>query len=140
MYDVRSKDILSSKQYSNRLNDPTDWTSKILSKYLYPSRAICEVINTKSLTSGLSSFFVNLRYLTKNNEIENFYNISDNIMTKYGIFSVYYFQSDKEISLIKTKETVSRGYQGIKDEIIDYAIIIECININKVKGFLLNEL
>ena len=35
---------------------------------------------------------------------------------------------------------VIRGYQGIKDEIIDYAIIIECININKVKRFLLNEL
>ena len=75
MYDVRSKDVLSSKQYLGRLNNPTDWTSKILSKYLYPSRAICEVIKTKSLTSGLSGFFVTIRYLTKNNEIENFYNI-----------------------------------------------------------------
>ena len=140
MYDVRSKDVLSSKQYLNRLNDPTDWTSKILSKYLYPSRAICEVINTKSLTSGLSGFFVTLRYLTKNNEIENFYNISDIIMTKYGIFSVHCFQSDKEISLIKTKEKVIRGFQGIKDEIIEYAVIIECLNINKVKRFLFNEL
>ena len=51
IYDLRSKDIL-------------------LSKYHYPSSAICEVINTKSLTSGLSSFFVTIRYLTKNNEIE----------------------------------------------------------------------
>ena len=137
MYDVRSKDVLSSKQYLNRLNDPTDWTSKILSKYLYPSRAICEVINTKSLTSGLSGFFVTLRYLTKNNEIENFYNISDILMTEYGIFSVHCFQSDKEISLIKTKEKVIRGLQGIKDEIIEYAVIIECLNINKVKNFYL---
>ena len=140
MYDVRSKDVLSSKQYLNRLNDPTDWTSKILSKYLYPSRAICEVIKTKSLTSGLSGFFVTLRYLTKNNEIENFYNISDILMTEYGIFSVHCFQSDKEISLIKTKEKVIRGLQGIKDEIIEYAVIIECLNINKVKRFLFNEL
>ena len=70
MYDLRSKDILLSKYYLNRLNNPKVWKPKILSNYLYPSRAICEVINTKSLTSGLSSFFVTIRYLTKNNEIE----------------------------------------------------------------------
>ena len=140
MYDVKSKKVLLSKQYLNRLNDPTDWTSKILSKYLYPSRAICEVIKTKSLTRGLSGFFVTIRYLTKNYEIEKFYNISDIIMKKYGIFSIHCFQSDKEISLLKTKEKVIRSSQGNEDEIIDYAVIIECLNIKKIKKFLLNNL
>jgi len=124
----------------NRLNEPTNWTSKILSKYLYPSRAICEIIKTKSLTKGISGYFVTMRYLKKNNEFKNFFNISDNIMIKYGIFSVHCFQSDKEISLLNTKEKVIRSSQGIKDEIIDYAVIIECLNINKVKRFLSNEL
>ena len=138
MYDVKSKDVLLSKQYLNRLNDPTNWTSKILSKYLYPSRAICEVINTKSLTNGLSGFFVTIRFLTKNYEIEKLYNISDTIMKKYGIFSIHCFQTDKEISLLKTKEKVIRSSQGNEDEIIDYAAIIECLNIKKIKRFLLN--
>jgi len=140
MYDVKNKDILSSKQYLNRLNNPTDWTTKILSKYVYPSRAICEVIKTKSLTNGLSGFFVTLRYLSQNNDIKNFYNISHEIMSKNEIFSIHCFQSDKEISLLKTKEKVIRSYQGYKDEIIDYAVVIECLNINKVKKFLLNNL
>ena len=139
MYDVKSKDILSSKQYLNRLNNPTDWTSKILSKYVYPSRAICEVIKTKSLTNGLSGFFVTIRYLSQNNNIKNFYNISDEIMSQNGIFSIHCFHSDREISLIKTKEKVIRGFQGNEDEIIDYAVVIECLNINKVKKFLLNK-
>ena len=139
MYDVKNKDILSSKQYLNRLNNPTDWTSKILSKYVYPSRAICEVIKTKSLTNGLSGFFVTIRYLSQNNDIKNFYNISDEIMRQNGIFSIHCFQSDREISLIKTKEKVIRSFQGNKDEIIDYAVVIECLNINKVKKFLLNK-
>ena len=139
MYDVKSKDILSSKQYLNRLNNPTDWTSKILSKYVYPSRAICEVIKTKSLTNGLSGFFVTIRYLSQNNDIKNFYNISDEIMSQNGIFSIHCFQSDREISLIKTKEKVIRSFQGNKDEIIDYAVVIECLNINEVKKFLLNK-
>ena len=138
MYDVKSKVILSSKQYLNRLNNPTDWTTKILSKYVYPSRAICEVIKTKSLTNGLSGFFVTIRYLSQNNDIKNFYNISDEIMCQNGIFSIHCFQSDKEISLLKTKEKVIRSYQGNEDEIIDYAVVIECLNINKVKNFLSN--
>ena len=140
MYDVKSKDILSSKQYLNRLNNPTDWTSKILSKYVYPSRAICEVIKTKSLTNGLSGFFVTIRYLSQNNDIKNFYNISDEIMRQNGIFSIHCFQSDREISLIKTKEKVIRSFQGNEDEILDYAVVIECLNIYKVKKFLLNNL
>ena len=140
MYDVKNKDILSSKQYLNRLNNPTDWTSKILSKYVCPSRAICEVIKTKSLTNGLSGFFVTIRYLSQNNDIKNFYNISDEIMRQNGIFSIHCFQSDREISLIKTKEKVIRSYQGNEDEIINYAVVIECLNINKVKKFLLNKL
>ena len=140
MYDVRNKDILSSKQYLNRLNNPTDWTTKILSKYVYPSRAICEVIKTKSLTNGLSGFFVTLRYLSQNNDIKHFYNISNETMRKNGIFSIHCFQSDKEISLLKTKEKVIRSYQGNEDEIIDYAVVIECLNINKVKNYLLKNL
>ena len=140
MYDVKNKDILSSKQYLNRLNNPTDWTSKILSKYVCPSRAICKVIKTKSLTTGLSGFFVTIRYLAKSNEIKKFYNVSDEIMSKNGILSIHCFQSDKEISQLKTKEKVIRSYQGNEDEIIDYAVVIECLNINKVKKFLLNNL
>ena len=140
MYDVKSKNILSSKQYLNRLNNPTDWTSKILSKYVYPSRTICEVIKTKSLTNGLSGFFVTIRYLSQNNDTEKFYKISDEIMSKNGIFSIHCFQSDRKISLIKTKEKAIRSFQGNEDEIIDYAVVIECLNINKVKKFLLNNL
>ena len=140
MYDVINKDILSSKQYLNRLNNPTDWTSKILSQYVYPSRAICEVIKTKSLTRGLSSVFITIRYLAKNNEIKKFYNISDLIMSKNGIFSIHCFQSDKKISLLKTKEKVIRSFQGNEDEVIDYAVVIECLNINKVKNFLSKNL
>ena len=139
MYDVKSKDVLSSKQYLERLNNPTDWTSKILSKYVYPSRAICEVIKTKSLTGGLCGFFVTIRYLSKNNEIKKFYNITDSIMSKYGIFSIHCFKSDKKISLLKTKEKVIRNFQGNEDEIVDHAVIIECLSINKVKKFLLNS-
>ncbi len=85
-------------------------------------------------------FFITIRYLTKNNEIKKFYNISDSIMSKKGIFSIHCFQSDKKISLLKTKEKTIRSTQGNEDEIIEYAVIIECLNINKVKNFLLKNM
>ena len=61
-------------------------------------------------------------------------------MSKNGIFSIHCLQSDKKISLLKTKEKAIRSTQGNEDEIIDSAVIIECLNINKVKIFLLNNL
>ena len=61
-------------------------------------------------------------------------------MCQNGIFSIHCFQSDREISLIKTKEKVIRSFQGNDDEIIVYAVVIECLNIDKVKKFLLNNL
>ena len=84
------------------------------------------MIKTKSLTNGLSGFFVTIRYLSQNNDIKNFYNISDEIMCQNGIFSIHCFQSDREISLLKTKEKVIRSLQGNEDEIIDHAVVIEC--------------
>ena len=42
--------------------------------------------------------------------------------------------------MLKTKEKVIRSFQGNEDEVIDYAVVIECLNINKVKKFLLNKL
>ena len=56
------------------------------------------------MTSGLSGFFVTIRYLSKNNEIKKFDNISDSIMSKNGIFSFHCFQSDKEM-----KEKIRAG-------------------------------
>ena len=61
-------------------------------------------------------------------------------MSKNGILSIHCFQSDKEISQLKTKEKVIRSYQGNEDEIIDYAVVIECLNVRRVKDFLLNNL
>ena len=41
---------------------------------------------------------------------------------------------------MKTKEKAIRSTQGNIDEIINSAVIIECLNINRVKNFLLNYL
>ena len=50
------------------------------------------------------------------------------------------FNQIKKISLLKTKEKTIRSSQGNEDEIINSAVIIECLNVNKVKKFLLNKL
>lgn len=140
MYDVKNKDVLNSKEYLKRLNNPTPWTSSTLSKYVSPSRSICKVIKTKSLTSGICGFFVTIRIFSKNNKADIFTTFSKSLMIKNGILGIHYFKSDKKISDLKTKEKVIRGTQGDKDEIIENAIIIECLDIKKIKTLLLKKL
>ena len=60
-------------------------------------------------------------------------------MIKNGIFSIHCIHFDKKISLLKTKKVI-RSSQGNGDEIIDYAVVIECLNINKIKNFLSKNL
>jgi hypothetical protein len=49
-YETENVDDLSSPAYVARLNDPTDWTRKVVAHFLDTSRTICDV--TWSLGSG----------------------------------------------------------------------------------------
>ena len=64
MYEVKKKEILVSKEYLERLNNPTKWTKNILSSYISPSRTVCRVIGSKSI--GFSSFLATIRFLDTN--------------------------------------------------------------------------
>ena len=44
MYEAKNKEVFVSKEYLERLNNPTKWTKEILSNYTSPSRTICSVI------------------------------------------------------------------------------------------------
>ena len=48
MYEAKNKEVFVSKEYLERLNNPTKWTKEILSNYI-SSRTICSVISSKSI-------------------------------------------------------------------------------------------
>ena len=142
MYEAIEKKVFVSKEYLERLNNPTVWTKSILSHYLSPSRTICDVIYSKSL--GFGGFFGTIRFLhnkiEEEFEIEKIKNHSTNIMKLSGITGIHLLLGDKNFGQFKTKEKKFRSNQGKEDQIISFAIILEGLGfeflqkaINKLK-------
>ena len=46
---LNEKKVFESKEYIERLNNPTIWTKSILSNYISPSRTICDVLQSDSV-------------------------------------------------------------------------------------------
>ena len=140
MYEVENKSVFTSSEYINRLNNPTTWTKKILSGYISPSRTICELVYSKSLTDGICSNFGTIRFLSKNLNLQNFYDIDLADLKLMNIMGVHIFNADKRISNLKSKEKILRKNQGKEDEIIESAILIEGMKFQSIENFINTKL
>ena len=142
MYEASEKKVFESKEYLDRLNDPTDWTKSILSNYLSPSRTICDVLDSQSI--GFSGFIATIRFLhnklDEEFKIEKIKSITKIIIKFPGITGTHILLGDKNFGQIKTKEKNFRSNQGKEDQIISLAIMLEGLGfdflqkgINKLK-------
>ena len=135
MYEAEKKEIFVSKEYLERLNNPTKWTKEILSSYLSPSRTICSVISTKSI--GLGSFILTIRFLDKNiqnqHHVERLKLLTREITEFQGITGMHVLLGDSSYGQMNTEEKKHRSSQGKNDKIISQALIIEGLNLNSLK-------
>ena len=135
MYEAEDKKVFQSKEYLDRLNNPTKWTKDILSNYVSPSRTICDVIASKSL--GFGGFVATIRFLEKEikkkidiNSIKDQISIITNMN---GITGMHMLLGDLKFGQLETEEKKFRSQQGYEDEIISFAILIEGLNTNSLK-------
>ena len=135
MYEAEKKEIFVSKEYLERLNNPTKWTKEILSSYLSPSRTICSVISTKSI--GLGSFILTIRFLDKNiqnqHHVERLKLLTKEVTEFQGITGMHVLLGDNSYGQMNTEEKKHRSFQGKNDQIISQALIIEGLNLNSLK-------
>ena len=135
MYEAEKKQIFVSKEYLERLNNPTKWTKEILSSYLSPSRTICSVISTKSI--GLGGFILTIRFLDKNiqnqHHVERLKLLTREVMEFQGITGMHVLLGDSSYGQMNTEEKKHRSSQGKNDQIISQALIIEGLNLNSLK-------
>ena len=130
MYEAEKKEVFVSKEYLERLNNPTSWTKEILSIYISPSRTICSVIASKSI--GLASFISTIRFI--NNEVENAHNVErlklsiNDITLLQGITGIHVLLGDNTFGQMNTEEKKFRSSQGKNDVIISQALILEGLN------------
>ena len=135
MYEAEKKEIFVSKEYLERLNNPTKWTKEILSSYLSPSRTICSVISTKSI--GLGGFILTIRFLDKNIQnqhyVERLKLLTREVTDFQGITGMHVLLGDSSYGQMNTEEKKHRSSQGKNDQIISQALIIEGLNLNSLK-------
>jgi hypothetical protein len=135
MYEAKNKEVFVSKEYLERLNNPTKWTKEILSNYVSPSRTICSVISSKSIGSG--NFILTVRFLderfNKNHDLEQLKVFISKITEFQNITGMHFLVGDNSFGQMNTEEKKYRSSQGKQDQIISQAIILEGLNIDSLK-------
>jgi len=135
MYEAQRKEVFVSKKYLDRLNNPTKWTRDILSNYISPSRTICSVIASKSI--GFGGYFSTIRFLKTN--IEKEHNVETlklslpQTIKLDGITGMHVILGDNTFGQMKTEEKIYRSSQGMEDQLISQAIVIEGLNYTALK-------
>ena len=130
MYEAERKEVFTSKKYLERLNKPTEWTKEILSNYLSPSRTICSVISSKSI--GVGGYLSTIRFLGENilngHNVENLKSFAPKILKLNGVTGMHVILGDSRYGQMNTEEKKYRASQGLNDQIVSQAVIIEGLN------------
>jgi len=138
MYEAKNKEAFVSKEYLDRLNNPTKWTKEILSNYISPSRTICSVISSKSIGSG--NFILTVRFLheqfNKNHDLEQLKVFISKVTEFKNITGMHFLIGDNSFGQMNTEEKKYRSSQGKGDQIISQAIILEGLKLDSLKTVL----
>ena len=111
------------------------WTKDILSNYISPSRTICSVIASKSI--GFGGYFSTIRFLKTN--IEKEHNVETlklslpQTIKLNGITGMHVILGDNTFGQMKTEEKMYRSSQGMEDQLISQAIVLEGLNYSSLK-------
>ena len=135
MYEAKNKEVFVSKEYLERLNNPTKWTKEILSNYTSPSRTICSVISSKSIGSG--NFILTVRFLdeqfNKNHDLEQLKVFISKVTEFQNITGMHFLVGDNSFGQMNTEEKKYRSSQGKQDQIVSQALILEGLKLDSLK-------
>jgi len=135
MYEAEQKEVFTSRKYLEKLNNPTEWTKEILSNYLSPSRTICSVIFSKSIGIGgyLSTVRISGENIPNNHNVENFKFFVPKILKLNGVTGIHIILGDPSYGQMNTEEKKYRSSQGLNDQIISQAVLIESLNYHSLE-------
>ena len=140
MYEAEAKEVFVSRKYLERLNNPTEWTKDILSNYLSPSRTICSVISSKSI--GVGGYLATIRFLggdiLNNHNVENLKFYTPIILKLNGVTGMHVIIGESSYGQMNTEEKKYRSSQGLNDQIVSQAVIIEGINYHSLETAIKN--
>jgi hypothetical protein len=120
-YEVDDVDVLTSRAYLDRLNDPTAWTQKALGYFRNNNRTLCRVIT--SVGNGISGHLLSLQLAATpegNGELAEWLSATTvDLLKQPGVIGAHYLEGDLKASQLDTEEKRLReGRDAITDRVL----------------------
>ena len=137
LYEVADKSVLTGEDYTTRLNNPTEWTTRSVQHFRSTSRSLCDV--RLSLGAGSGGFIGTIRFdCDAAHDAPIFNTVSTSILSEVAkapaICSAHICQADEGASNVKTAEQRGRAanmvprwvliVEGATQEAVDHALAI----------------
>lgn len=123
VYDVKDVGVLASKPYLDRVNAPTEWTSRCMPNFRDNSRTVCHVV--ERLGQGKGAYVATLRITPSaldNHELSCKINsLMKAFMESTGSVSAEYWRADVAYTTIQTDE---RRLRGAPDVVEDRVVVL----------------
>lgn len=140
MYEVDDLSVLTSPEYLARLNDPTEWSRRIIPSISNMTRTLCRVLASVGGSVGTAILTVRLaaKVATREHLVEW---IADRqvpqISGRRGIVGAHLFEGDDSASGVKTDEMHLRGGG---DRTADLVLLVEGYHPDALRSLLDEQL
>ena len=121
MYEVEGLDTLASAAYLERLNNPTPWTTKMMTHYRGMTRGLCTVTDSFGAGLGQAALFVRFKPAPGKEAVLRDWLVEEalpGLPAKAGLASAHLFESGLTPQI--TNEQRIRG----KDAAVDCALLV----------------
>src|SRR5262245_32165572 len=125
-YETEDVDALSSDAYRARLNDPTEWTRRVVAHFRNTTRTICTLV--ASYGRGDGAFIETLRLTTSRDPAQFRQAVSKDLLPKLadheGISGAYLLEGAGAAS---RGDSAEKHLRGAPDQVADWVILIEAV-------------
>ncbi|WP_142850405.1 DUF4286 family protein [Telmatospirillum sp. J64-1] len=131
-YEVADPAVLVSKPYLDRLNDPTDWTKRVVSTFTDTSRTLCQVALSDS--RGVGSHVAVLRCdIRVSGDDQGLREAVQRLRAGQGICGVHLLYEEKPATPITTSENKLRDRPDATWPVV---LIVEALSAEAAQGVL----
>lgn len=125
LYEVENASVLTSAPYLARLNDPTQWTRRVVADFINTNRTICRV--SISAGNGVGAFILTIRFSPKagkESQLREWLSKSaiPELASTVGLTGVHLLESDLGASETVTSE---KKLRDSPDDVADWVLLVE---------------
>ena len=125
LYEAESADVLAGKDYLDRLNDPTDWTRRVVPGFQNVTRALTGIVRSEAIGNGgaVLALALTIPDAVRDATRRRFGgDLFDELGAAGGVCGVHYAETDVAASSV---ETVERQQRKTANAVPDAILILE---------------